>query len=103
MSFRLPLGSRSMLHPPYATQTNKTLNKQTKRYRQNKQTNKEIEACKQKKRHINSYVTNVGLDCVHRSIGLNYGRNMCQQAKLLKVGLRVSCMWTGANPHENLF
>ena len=32
---------------------------QTKRYRQNKQTNKQIEACKQTKRHINSYVTNV--------------------------------------------
>jgi len=36
--------------------------------------------------------TNEGLDCVRRSIELNYGLHTCQQAKLLKVGHEVSCI-----------
>ena len=34
---------------------------------------------------MDSYVTNVGLDCVYRSIELNYRQHTCQQEKLLKV------------------
>ena len=92
-----------MLHPPHANKQTRTPNKankhdknQTRKKKKkwkhaNKQRNKE-ESCKQTNKQTKSHVTDEGLDCIYRSIGLNYGWHTCQQAKLLKVGLE--------NPHK---
>ena len=77
-------------------QTSMTKTKQEKKKKnENMQTSKEIRrnhANKQTNKQTKSHVTDEGLDCIYRSIGLNYGWHMCQQAKLLKVGLE--------NPHK---
>ena len=78
-----------------------TCNKQTRtqsRQANKLQTSKERKACKQTNKQKESVFARN--ECrfgfgVRRSIELNYGRHTFQQAKLLKVNLRILCIETG--------